>query len=250
MSSLSIKELYEGKATTIKGKEYYNTEKYTKPFIDKVTSLGAKQLIIKAQPQDQMTRLPDGSWGVTFNKVHILAVMGDDLYSEALGFCYALDVRKPVAKFYKCLYNTSSGNIIGVDDSDRITQAIEPEEILSYRCVEELMSKTSNYNVFIDKLESQELNTQVMDTLLGSWVRGCVSEIYGDEFGKIKVSPKDAINTYLNLCKNRDSEYYLVDTNTFSKLHLLETFIDNITKDDKDIMNKFEKSLIIQNIIR
>jgi hypothetical protein len=246
---VNIKELYTGKATIIKNKQYYSAEKYCKPFIERLEPLTEK-FIINVQTPDQLTGSRE-NWDVVFNKVSIMAILKSEVedYKEVIGFCYALDVKKPIAKFYRAFYNEDNGNILAHDESMLELQEIEEDEILGYSVVDKLLEKTSDFSNFISNFEHAKLTRQLMDTYLGSWVRGCVNEFYLNDSGKIKVSPKDAIATYVNFCVDRDSEYYLGDEQEFSKLDLFENFLSNITNDKKDIMNKFEKSLIIKKII-
>jgi hypothetical protein len=246
---VNIKELYTGKATIIKNKQYFNSEKYCKPFIEKLEPLTEK-FIINVQTPDQLTGSRE-NWDVVFNKVSILAILKSEIegFKEVVGFCYALDIKKPVAKFYRAFYNENNGNLIAHDESFLEHQEIEEDEILTYSVVDKLLEKTNNFKNFICNFEDYKLSRQLMDTYLGSWVRGCVNEFYLNDSGKIKVSPKDAISTYINFCVDRDNVFYLGDKQEFTKLDLLENFLSGITNDKKDIMNKFEKCLIIKKII-
>ena len=49
---LTIEQLMQGKATRIKDKEYFTTEAYVTPFIDRVSKM-TDNFIINAKPADQ-----------------------------------------------------------------------------------------------------------------------------------------------------------------------------------------------------
>lgn len=93
---LSINELLKGKATIIKGKEYFSTEVYVTPFLERMSKF-TSDFRVQAKLPDQIsiTKKEDLNLEDTvFNRVWIQAVMPDeysfDNHKNFLNFCYDL----------------------------------------------------------------------------------------------------------------------------------------------------------------
>ena len=77
---LTIEQLMRGKATKIKDKEYFTTEAYVTPFIDRVSKM-TDNFIINAKPADQISLTRDGEINfddVIYNRVWIQGVLPDE----------------------------------------------------------------------------------------------------------------------------------------------------------------------------
>ena len=98
--NITLDELIRGNATCIKGKNYFSTQRYVQPFLEKMREFTNDYLISGKLP-DQMTinDVPN----ITFNKVLIQAKLSNEVQdlNENIFMAYELDVRKPVVKFYR-----------------------------------------------------------------------------------------------------------------------------------------------------
>lgn len=246
---ITVNELLLGKETVIKGKEYFSTAKYVQPFLDRMKEFTSEFKVYVKTP-DQMTGRIDNP-DVTYNKVLVQAILptkvGD--YNETICFCYALDVRKPVAKFFKCYMNVETGIILAFNPSWQSTQAIEAEEPLSYADVKKLLELTDDVAVKVDQLEDKPVDRGQLNSILGSWVRRSRMFESNSEFGKVKLSSTNAIDAFEMIFENQDSDYYCDKSTAVSMFDCYEAFGQTIADDKKDIINKFDKALLVNTIM-
>lgn len=245
---ISVKELLEGKGTIIKNKEYFPTLKYVKPFLDKMSAFTDNfRVFVKMPDQVTIGETPD----VTFNRVLIQAKLKNKIgdLTENIFMVYGLDVRKPVAKFYRG-YTDENENLFVFNNSFQNVQAIEPEEALTHN-IKSLMELTDDTNTYVNKLNNTKIktDTESIDKLMGEWVRKCMHLEHNSEFGKVKLSPNMAIDAYKLLFEDRSSDYFIPKEDTESDLYnIYQAFAKVIADDVKDLMNKFEKTLLIGNL--
>ena len=104
---LELSELLKGKATKIKDKEYFQTEAYVTPFLERMQKITNDfRVEVKLPDQITVTKKEDLDFDdVTYNRVWIQAVLPEsytvDNHDEVIGMVYGIDTRKPVAKFYR-----------------------------------------------------------------------------------------------------------------------------------------------------
>lgn len=247
---LTLNELLEGNATIIKGKEYLSAKRYIQPFIDKMKPF-TEDFKISVKIADQLVVSEKNT---IFNRVHVQAILPSNTeyigHKEVIGFVYGLDVRKPVAKIYKGLIDEDSNNFYVFDSNSIVLQEIVPEEAFAYP-IKQLMESTSNtMNVIEQALKTPiKRNEENINSLLGDWIRKCIHFEYCTEFGKIKLSPSMAIEAYQNLFENVGSKFYISkEVESFTTLDAFDAFANIIAIDEKDLMNKFEKTLLIADI--
>lgn len=246
---ITLNELLLGKETIIRNKEYFATKKYVQPFIDRMKEF-TNDFKIYVKTPDQMTgsiENPD----VTYNRVLVQAILPKKIgdYNEVIGFCYALDVRKPVAKFYKCYMNVDNGVMLSFNPSWQSTQAIEAEEPLSYADVKRLLELTDDVNVEVDRLEAMNIDRGQLNSLLGSWIRRTRTFESNSEFGKIKLAASNAIDAFEMIFDDRESDYYCDESVAVNMMDCYEAFGQTIADDKKDIINKFDKALLVKTIM-
>ena len=96
-------------------------------------------------------------------------------------------------------------------------------------------------------------NTYLERTLrkqyLGEWVDRAIRESQDYGFGKVKLSVTTPIDAYKQLFLDKDSVYYIPETEDPSLYEVYNSFTQIITDDKKDIMNKFEKTLIVNKVL-
>lgn len=257
--NLTIEELLKGKATVIKGKEYFNTEEYVTPFIEKMSKF-TNDFRIQARLPNQMslTKKEDLNLEDTvFNRVWIQAVMPEeyqfDNHQEVISLVYGLDTKKPVAKIYRGALNMACLNLCIFNPTFLNVQEIVPESHINFKCVDELMEQTSDIKVTLDKLKSTTIpyNQELINENLGFWIRRSLSASYNTDFGKVKLATSVAIDAYKLLYEKEDSPYFIPTGKATTAFNIYNAFTEIISNSDtRDIMNKAEKTLLLTDILR
>ena len=66
--------------------------------------------------------------------------------------------------------------------------------------------------------------------------------------GKVKIAPQMVLKAYQNVYMDSSSRNYVEDSEECTKLNYLDAFSSLITEDEKDIVNRFEKNLLVYNM--
>lgn len=248
---VTINDLYKGKETIIKNKEFFATKMYVEPFIDRMSKY-TKDFRIQAVIPEQITKTKD-TGDVTYNRVLIQAVLPEENnienHEEVIGFLYGIDVKKPVVKIYRGHLNSACTNLCVFNPEWLNIQELIPGDPINFNPIEELLSKPNSFKVNIEKLKRTFLDRNERKRLLGEWVdyslRG--SEDYG--FGKVKITQTTPIDAYKSLFIDQESEYYVPEGYDPTLFDVYNAFTQIITDDKKDIMNKFEKTMIVNKLL-
>ena len=251
MAEITIQELLQGKSTVIKNKEFYPTKNYVEPFLDKLGKL-TDNFTVQVKLPDQMTMTKD-SVDATFNRVLIQAVLPQkycvDSHDEVIGLVYGIDVKKPVVKIYRGHLNQACTNLSVFSPSWINVQELIPGEPINYNPINELLERENNFANAIKKLKATYIDRDERKRYLGEWVdyalRG--SEDYG--FGKVKIATSTPIDAYKQLFIDQSSDYFIPQGKDPSLFDVYNSFTQVITSDSKDIMNKFEKTLIVGKLL-
>ena len=254
MAEISLNELLAGRATRIKANEYLPTRAYVEPFLDRVSRVTDK-FIVKVETPDQITT-NEGTEDLTYNRVWIQGILPDDYiidnHQEVIGMVMGLDVRKPIAKFYRGGVNMACCNLCVFNPSFLECQEIYPEAALNYSPIDTLINKASELKVWLNTLynTSFERSEQNINESLGMWVRRCLDNSFSNGFGKVKLAVSTAVDAYKLLYVNQESEYYVHPGEDTDLFNVYNAFTDIISNDkDKDIMNKAEKCLLLKDIL-
>lgn len=260
---LTLEELLKGKGTIIKGKEYFKTEAYVAPFIERMSKF-TDDFRIQAKLPDQIsvTKREDLSLEDTvFNRVWVQAVLPDEYsfenHKEVIGMVYGLDARKPVFKIYRGALNMACLNLCVFNPSFLNVQEIEPERAINYKPLNTLMEQTSDVKVWLDKLVETEVlyDEQSINENLGLWIRNSIGSSYDTGYGKVKLAASTAIDAYKLLYEKKESPYYVKPGEATNLFNVYNAFTELITNDGtkdsgcKDILNKCEKTLLLKNIL-
>ena len=255
---LTLDELLKGKATIIKGKEYFCTAGYVEPFLERMGKF-TDNFIVKAKLPDQIsiTKKEDLNLEDTvFNRVWIQAVMPEeysfDNHQEVIGMVYGLDTRKPVVKIYRGALNMACLNLCVFNPSFLNVQELEPEKAIDFRCIRPLMEQTSDIQSTLRTLEETEVqyDERLINENLGSWVRNILSLSYDNGYGKVKLAGSTAIDAYKLIYEKEDSPYYVKPgepTDLFNVYNAFTYLITNV--DTKDIINKAEKTILLKQVL-
>ena len=250
-NEFTIADLLKGKATIIKNKEFFPTKTYIEPFLNKMSAV-TDDFRVQAVLPDQMTKVKDAE-DLTYNRVLIQAVLPEkyciDKHDEVVGLVYGIDVRKPVVKIYRGYLNQACTNLCVFNPQWMNAQELIPGEPINYSPIKNLMEATNDFAVKLDKMKSTYLDRSEMKRYLGEWVDYSLREHQDYGFGKVKIAVSTPVNAYKQLFIDGDSEYYIppgIDPTLFD---VYNSFTQLITDDVKDILNKFEKTIIINRLL-
>ena len=229
---ITLDALIQGKPTIIKDKTYLSTRDYVEPFLSQVSKYTNK-FICKVQPPKQLT-ISNQKEDITYNKVWIQAILpNNDVY----GFVYALDVKTPIYKVYRAY----------LDPNTRLTRVFDINwlQVGTLSCTEKpnfsidnLMSATSTVEMKSKILSNTTfcLETKDINEFLGKCINRSLIYEYKSIGGKVKLSPNNIIKAYQ------------ATFNNLEKVITWESFYNALCKeinDDKDLVNIFEKTLLI-----
>ena len=255
---IELDELLKGKATKIKEKEYFQTEAYVTPFLERLQKITNDfRIEVKLPEQVTITKKEDLDFDdITYNRVWIQAVLPEQYrvenHDEVIGMVYGIDTRKPIAKFYRGGLNRACTNLCVFDPSYLAVQELKPAETLGFRSLDNIMEKANEIMVWLNKLHSItfERTSRNINESLGRWVRNALQLKYENGFSPVKLGVPNIIDAYKLLFEDAKSPYYVnVDTNT-DMFNIYNAFTEIISnKDQKDIINKCEKVLLLKDIL-
>lgn len=251
---LTIEQMMQGKATRIKDKEYFTTEAYVVPFMERVSKL-TDNFIIQAKPADQISLTKDGEVNfddVIYNRVWIQGVLPDeyayDNHKQVISMLYALDTRKPLVKFYTGALNMACLNLCVFNPDMLSISELEPESAINYSFLRQATSMTEDIGVVLRKLSNMEFKRDDIFADLGHWVDNCINSKINNGFGNIKLAESTPIEVYKDLFYNDKSKYYTKDDRV-DGFTVYNAFTELITQDKRDIVNKFEKTMLIKDVM-
>jgi hypothetical protein len=247
-----LNEIIEkGQKTIIKGNEYLETKAYCLPFLERMRKYTDMFDCFAICPQ-QLSIGPNGEPQMVYNKVHIEAILpgNNPDISEVIGFTYALDTRKPVARIYKAWKNNVSGSLMLNNSNYIINQTIEPETSLNFSGVQKLLETELDWD-WIERLKSTcwEASNDQVNYKLGQWIRFAINFNVSDEYGKVKIATNDIIAGYKLLFEDSNSPFFTslgIQCNFHKTLDALSSILYN---SQKDPVNLIVKSYLLKDII-
>lgn len=255
---IQLEQLLKGKQTRIKDKEYFETEAYVNPFLERMSKI-TSDFKVKVELPDQVTLTKEGDVNledITYNRVWVQAVLPEqydvDNHQDVIGMVYGLDTRKPIVKFYRGGLNKACTNLCVFNPDYLDVQELQPESAIDYRPLGSLINKANEIKVFLEKLHGITFprDNQFINEQLGMWVRNCLNIPYHNGINNVKLATSTAIDAYKLLFEKDSSEYYVPVTSNTDMFNVYNAFTELISNDkDKDIMNKCEKTLLLKNIL-
>ena len=137
-----------------------------------------------------------------------------------------------------CVFNPDALNVA----------ELEPETAINFSPVQTLMGMEDTIKYTLEKLAKKTYVRNEMYEELGLWVDRCITAKYNSGFGTIKIAESAPINVYKSLFYEEDSNYY-VQGDEVDGFTVYNAFTDLITQDKKDLVNKFEKTLLVKEIM-
>jgi hypothetical protein len=252
---IEIEELFKGKGTKIKDKEYFPTEAYVTPFIERMSKL-TSNFIIKVKPADQISLTKEGEINfddIVYNRVWVQAVLpGEYCYDnhvQSISMLYGLDTRKPVVKLFSNAVNQACLNMCVFNPLSLSVAELEPVSAIDYKPLKRIMEAQNDIKVTLENLANREITRNEMFNELGHWVDNCINAKFNNGFGTVKLAESLPVEAYKDIWYNEKSAYYTTD-DRIDGFTCYNAFTDIISNDkDKDIINKFEKILLIKQIM-
>ena len=251
---LTVEQLLQGKATKIKEKEFFTTKAYVEPFFDRMSKY-TEEFIINVKPADQISLTPNGEVNfddIVYNRVWIQAILPDEYayenHKRVMSMLYALDTRKPVVKMYTGALNMACLNLCVFNPDALNVAELEPITAINYSPINLLMGMNDTIKSTLEKLDKMIFNRNEIYEDLGLWIDRCITSKFNSGFGTVKITESAPINVYKDLFYNEDSNYYTKGEEV-DGFTVYNAFTDLITQDKKDLVNKFEKTLLIKEIM-
>ena len=251
---LTVDQLLQGKATKIKEKEFFTTKAYVEPFFDRMSKY-TEEFIINVKPADQISLTPSGEVNfddIVYNRIWIQAVLPDDYayenHKRVMSMIYALDTRKPVVKMYTGALNMACLNLCVFNPDALNVAELEPTTAINFSPVNILMGMTDTIKVTLEKMSKKTYTRESIYEELGLWIDRSITAKYNTGFGTVKIAESAPVNVYKSLFYEEDSNYY-VKGDEVDGFTVYNAFTDLITQDKKDLVNKFEKTLLTKDIM-
>ena len=251
---LTVEQLLQGKATKIKEKEFFTTKAYVEPFFDRMSKY-TEEFIINVKPADQISLTPSGEVNfddIVYNRVWIQAVLPDEYayenHKRVMSMLYALDTRKPVVKIYTGALNMACLNLCVFNPDALNVAELEPTTAINYSPINLLMGMNDTIKSTLEKLDKMIFNRNEIYEDLGLWIDRCITSKFNSGFGTVKIAESAPVNVYKDLFYNEDSNYY-TQGEEVDGFTVYNAFTDLITQDKKDLVNKFEKTILIKEIM-
>ena len=253
---VTLEQLYLGKSTRIKEKEYFTTEQYVMPFIDRMSKFTDK-FEIQVKPADQISLTNDGEVNfenIVYNIVWVEAQLpGEYAYeghTQSVSLLYALDTRKPVYKIFQNAVRSACLNMCVFSPNMLQVRELEPETAMEYTFVNQVMEMTDNTKVMLENLANTYIKRNELYDHLGHWVDNCISSKFNSGFGTVKLAESTAIDAYKKLVIDEKSDYFVPNNEDICMFDAYQAFTDIITHDKgRDIVNKFEKIYLVKDIL-
>lgn len=243
-----LKNILLGKSTIIKGNSYLSAKEYITPFVERLSKY-TKEFRCYVKVPDQLT-VNDGTPDIIYNKVNIQALFPkEDNYQKVIGMVYGLDLKKPVVKFYVGVIDVNTQNFLTFDKTSIIVREIESNTPFDYTCIQSLIEKTDNIKVMVNQLKHNYLDRTKIVDYLGRWINFIITKCIINEGGKIKIAKTVPIEAFESLVIDKDSENYISTDKEISFYDIYNSFASIIRNDDKDIVNKFEKTILIDEML-
>lgn len=253
----TLQEVLEGKATRIKGKDYFKTSDYLEPFLERMSKY-TDNFSVEVKMPDQITLTDDGEIvtdDLTFNRVHLEAILPNEYafegHTQVIGLVYGLDVLKPVAKLYSGAERSACTNLCVFSPNGLAVQEIQPESALDYTPIEKLLNRTETISKTLKMLNNTNFEASDMNIneSLGRWIRNSMAMNYSNGYGKVKIATSMVLDAYKDLFEDEDSEYYTGDEDC-TMYNVYNAFTQQVTDNlKKDCFTRYEKTLLIGRIL-
>jgi hypothetical protein len=132
-------------------------------------------------------------------------------------------------------------------------QELKPAEPISFSPLDKIMDKAYEIKKFLGLLRTISFprRNDWINEQLGKWIRNSMHLKYENGITPVKLGAPNIIDAYKLLFEDAKSDYYVpadrTGTDMFNVYNAFTEVISN--KDNKDIMNKCEKILLLKDIL-
>ena len=165
---------------------------------------------------------------------------------------YGLDVRKPVAKFFKGQERRACTNLCVFSPELLSCQDVESETPIDFKPLDRIIEKTDDTSVWLKKLVETDFDCteQNVKESVGRWIRNCINYSFNNQYQPVKIACSTPIDAYKSLFEKEDDDYYVGFGGGTSMYQVYNAFTQVITDGmKKDPFNIFEKTLLVKDIL-
>lgn len=249
---ITISDLYKGFPCIIKNKEFYSARTYVEPFLEKMSKF-TDDFRIQSKLADTLSTKKE-EINQIYTRVLVEAVLPEkyciDKHDEVIGLVYGIDVRKPVVKIYRGYLNQACTNLCVFNPQWLNVQELIPGEPINYSPIKSLLESTNDFATVLSNMKSTYLDRNERMRYLGEWVDYSLRESQDYGFGKVKIAVSTPIDAYKSLFIDQESEYFVPQGYDPSLYEIYNSFTQIITDDQRDILNKAEKTFIVNRLLK
>ena len=128
-------------------------------------------------------------------------------------------------------------------------QELIPGEPLNYSSVKHLQEQANDFALRLQQLKNTFVDRGGRKEMLGNWVDYSLRESQDYGYGKVKIAVSTAVDAYKQLFIDQESQYYIPDGIDPTKYEVYNSFTQIIQDDKRDILNKFEKTMLINLLL-
>lgn len=250
--NITLDQLYKGKASQIRNRNYLATKDYVDPFIQRMSKI-TNDFRVKVKLPLQVTRIED-TLDLTYNRVLVQAVLPEeysfDNHEQVIGLIYGLDTMRPIVKMYKGAINCACTNLSIFNPSALISQSLEPDSPINFTSLKELTEKLEDVQMWIKNLKNTFFETEesVISQNLGQWIINAMNMKYFNGLYNSTITLTTPIKAFKLLYVNEDSPYYTSPKEETCMFDVYNAFTQ-ILRDESDIVNMPDKTLLIKQIL-
>ena len=150
---------------------------------------------------------------------------------------------------YKGYLNRACTNLSVFNPSWMNVQELLPGDPININPLKQLMEAHNEFEITLKKLKNETIDRNDRKLHLGNWVDHALRENEDYGFGKVKIATSTPIDAYKKLFIDSDSQYYIPEGIDPTLFDVYNSFTQIITDDKKDILNKFEKTIIVGKLL-
>jgi hypothetical protein len=135
-----------------------------------------------------------------------------------------------------------TNNFYAFDPNWIITYELEENKSLFVN-IKQLTDMDNKFKDSIEQLQNTEVKRATLSSMLGNWIDKCLTASYDNGFHSVKLSTKDVIDVYTKLFVSNKSNKFIPSDKKVTMFDIYKEMIEIISDDDKDIINRFEKTI-------
>lgn len=159
------------------------------------------------------------------------------------GLIYSLDSKIPEIKYYRAYQHKKFHNLCVFEPTWIQGQELKPEVKYDYN-FKELMGKPNTFESKLKSIKNTFINPKNLVPMLGELIQKSLLYEYQGITSKVQIASKDIIKAFRLVTMKPTSNYY-VDSTTEGSLHNFYSAVCSQVTEGKDIIYRFEKTILI-----